>query len=136
MGKSRRQVQILGTVFFLILVYSAEAFLLVKDAGLLEASIRAGLADSFDTYLSMHLVAYLLHILVPVLLAATVYFVPERRWNRIFRGIFTLLLLAAGCMRLLEWQTRSLFFYLSLIGYLLILIVLNRAPRPESEANV
>lgn len=135
MNKSRRQLQLLWAVLFLIAVYSAEALLLVKDADLLEASLQAGFVNSADAYISAHLLMYTLHILVPFLFAAAVFFIPESRWNRIFRGIFTLLLFGAALMRLSEGQTGSVFYYLSLAGYAALLFLLHRNHRPVSEAN-
>lgn len=127
MPKSKKQIQILGIVLFLLAVYSAEAFLYVKDADLFEASLQAGLADSFDTYLSLHLVLYVQHILIPVLFAAAVFLIPAARWNRLFRGIFTLLLASGAIFRLIEWQTGSVFYYLSLAGYLALIAVFNHS---------
>ena len=135
MSRNKRQIQILGLVLALVAVYSAEAFLLVKDASLLEQAVQAGLADSFDNYLSVHLMQYVFHILLPLLFAVSVFFIPVSQWNRIFRGLFSLLLFAAAFMRLVEWQTGSVFYYLSLILYLLLIYLLNKGMRPESEAK-
>ena len=76
MSRNKRQIQILGLVLALVAVYSAEAFLLVKDASLLEQAVQAGLADSFDNYLSVHLMQYVFHILLPLLFAVSVFFIP------------------------------------------------------------
>lgn len=135
MSRNKRQIQILGLVLALVAVYSTEAFLLVKDASLLEQAVQAGLADSFDNYLSVHLMQYVFHILLPLLFAVSVFFIPVSQWNRIFRGLFSFLLFAAAFMRLVEWQTGSVFYYLSLILYLLLIYLLNKGMRPESEAK-
>lgn len=135
MKKSRKQMRMILTGAILLFLYSIEALLLAKDLGLYQTALQAGLVDSMEMYISIHMMRYALHILVPMLVCVAI-FLSKREPNRVGRGIYSLLLLMGMALRLLEGAFWSPFYYTSVLLYLLLLYFLNRREKsPASEAK-
>ncbi len=118
----------------LILLYALEVLMMVKDAGLF-AEWQAAYPDlDFSTYLNAHIFYFLAKILYPVVLCLyTALTIKRYGTPRYFRMVWLLLGIAALVKQAIEANFSSLFYYLSLLCYLVLLWQLARIPQREEK---
>lgn len=125
----------IGVSAVMIFVYSLETLLLTKDAILYQQALENGIVNDLETYVSLQMMQYLMHIAVPALFAIYIFF-SGRRTSRMARAVITVLLLAGAVFRALEGRLTSPFYYVSLTLYLVLILWLNRPQKtPASEAQ-
>lgn len=108
--------------------------MLVKDAGLF-AQWQAAYPDlDFSTYLNVHIFYFLAKILYPVALCLyTALTIKRYGTPSYFRLVWLLLGMAALLKQALEANYSSLFYYLSILCYLVILWQLARLSHREDK---
>lgn len=125
----------IGVSAVMIFVYSLETLLVTKDAILYQQALENGIVNDLETYVSLQMMQYLMHIAVPALFAIYIFF-SGRRTSRMARAVITVLLLAGAVFRALEGRLTSPFYYVSLTLYLVLILWLNRPQKtPASEAQ-
>lgn len=125
----------IGVSAVMIFVYSLETLLETKDAILYQQALENGIVNDLETYVSLQMMQYLMHIAVPALFAIYIFF-SGRRTSRMARAVITVLLLAGAVFRALEGRLTSPFYYVSLTLYLVLILWLNRPQKtPASEAQ-
>ena len=118
----------------LILLYALEVLMLVKDSGLF-AEWQAAYPDlDFSTYVNAHIFYFLAKILYPVALCLyTALTIKRYGTPSYFRLVWLFLGIAALVKQALEANFSSLFYYLALLLYLVILWQLARIPQREEK---
>lgn len=125
----------IGVSAVMIFVYSLETLLVTKDAILYQQALENGIVNDLETYVSLQMMQYLMHIAVPALFAIYIFF-SGRRTSRMARAVITVLLLAGAVFRALDGRLTSPFYYVSLTLYLVLILWLNRPQKtPASEAQ-
>ncbi|MDY5837067.1 MAG: hypothetical protein SPK23_08175 [Eubacteriales bacterium] len=118
----------------LILLYAVEVLMLAKDSDLY-AQWHALYPDlDFASYLNVHIFYFLAKILYPVALCLyTALTIKRYGTPKYFRSVWLLLGLAALFKQALEAKFSSLFYYLTLLCYLVLLWQLARISQREDK---
>lgn len=81
--------------------------------------------DYYQLYVSANLSHFFIKIIVPMILGIYSYFVFKRsKINKIFIYIWTVLLLGNLAFILIELKFDSIFFYINIICYIILIITL------------
>lgn len=81
--------------------------------------------DYYQLYVSANLSHFFIKILVPMILGIYSYFVFKRsKINKIFIYVWTVLLLGNLAFILIELKVDSIFFYINIICYIILIITL------------
>lgn len=132
--KSRKHLTpVLIICGLLITVYALETLMIAKDADLFLQAKQWGLVDDEEGWMVVHLARFWLHILLPLILSLHTYFFYSRTSPGMFRGVYTVLTAAAAIQRLVEWQTASVFYWLTLVLYALLIYAIQRLRKPLSS---
>jgi len=122
---------IMAASFLIILFSSLEVFMRVKDALLFEnwvetamssGDLPAGYTPVFDDYVVAELFRYFFRIAIPMGFAVFSYFTYVKlRLSGIFIFVWTVLLLGGLAYTVFELNFGSIFYYLIVAAYLLLI---------------
>jgi hypothetical protein len=109
---------------FIIFFSSLEAIMAAKDSGLYDAWItKAGSDADLGLYISSVFMTYFLKIMIPA--ALSVYAIAARNAigvNSLFVFIWSVLVAGGGAYAFIGRNTSSVFFYLVMAGYAILLL--------------
>lgn len=129
--------------FYLILIFtsliilsiSIESLIRVKDISIFESWIKTNnisltsdyeLDQAFNSYISFILTTMFLKLTIPMALSIHSYFAYTRiRINKLFVFIWTVLLLGGLAYEIVGFNIVSVFFYINIITYIILIITIN-----------
>jgi hypothetical protein len=144
----KRQLYIiLIAVAFIIFISSIEVLMRVKDQTLFElwksavinsGAYPEGFNPTFDDYAGAEMFRYLFKIAIPMGFGLLTYITYQKlRLNRLFIFIWTVLLMGGMAYTFFELNFSSVFFYLVIAGYLVLIItVLSLTEEMRSTKNL
>lgn len=89
---------------------------------------------SYEDFVTSMLAAYIGKIILPVGLALTTWIAfIKTGFNRVFIFSWTLFTLAAMAFHLLSLELTSIFYYMYILLYIILLIYLIRLPQPTTK---
>ncbi len=122
---------LLITISILILLLSLEALMEVKDRGLFlqwfeevqsQEEISISEAEAFDTYVSGHILLYMLNLVIPLGFALHTFFAYQKaKINSLFIYLWFIMLMGGMAFTLISWNFDSLFYYIRLVAYLVLI---------------
>ena len=126
---------IVGLCAFIIMANSIEIFIKVKDIGMFELWLTnqssnaevAGLSqnNAYSVYLNLCLSIFLIKVITPVALAINTYFTFVKLGvSKLFVGTWSVLLIGLFVLNLISETFFSIFFVVSTIAYLILVIIL------------
>lgn len=125
-------LQLIVPCSFIISFAALEALLRVKDKSFYEAWFVQNPEGNFSVFVNMHIFIFFGHILYPVVLALYASFTIKKHGTpRLFQMVWGLLALAAMILHLLEWRISSIFYYLILLSYSVLIVNIVRLNRRE-----
>ncbi len=114
----------------IIVTASLEVMVRVKDlslfnAWILDNQIMGDTSQYLNQYISVCLSAFMTKIIIPVTFGIYTYFAYVKiRINGLFVFIWTVLNLGGLAYTVVEWQLGSIFFYISILGYAVMILTL------------
>lgn len=126
----KQTIIILSTLSVLILFISLESMIKIKDLQLYEIWYESfevekmGISENeaFSVYVTGQLAMYFFNIIVPMIFGIHVFLAYTKlRINKLFIFIWSVLLLGSLAYRLVEKDYTSVFFYMTSIGYGVVL---------------
>lgn len=109
---------------FIIFFSSLEAIMAAKDSRLYDAwAMKAGSGADLGLYISAVFMTYFLKIMIPA--ALSVYTVASRKSvgvSSLFVFIWSVLVVGGGAYAFIGRNTSSVFFYLVMAGYAILLL--------------
>lgn len=129
--------------FYLILIFtsliilsiSIESLIRVKDISIFESWVKTNnisltsdyeLDQAFNSYISFILTTMFLKLTIPMALSIHSYFAYTRiRINKLFVFIWTVLLLGGLAYEIVGFNIVSVFFYINIITYIILIITIN-----------
>ena len=121
--KKNQLIMILLLSGFIILSESLQSLMLIKDISYFENyKILIGKDISFNEYISNGLIMYLQSIIVPLILSIYTFATYKKiKINMVYKGVWILFLISSFVMKLVEFNIYSIFYYITLVLYLLLL---------------
>lgn len=135
-AKNKWFMKILIVSALIILVSSLEALMLSKDKGLFEIFLKNNQSiNNFSDYLNFVLINYIFSIMIPIILSIYTYFSLDKYGlnfdNREFfyyRLFFAGMILIQIVNMILRFSLFSLFYYLNIILYIILLFFVTKKP--------
>jgi len=122
---------LLLTIGILILVLSIEVLMEVKDRGLFlqwfeevqsQESVRISEEEAFDTYVSGHILLYMLNLVIPLGFGVHTFFAYQKeKINSLFIYLWFIMLMGGMAFTLISWNFHSLFYYIRMSAYLVLI---------------
>lgn len=115
---------------FVIVIASLEVMFRVKDLSLfnqflLDSNLTGDPSLYLNHYISICLSAFFTKIIIPVTFGIYTYFAFIKiRINNLYVFMWTVLNLGALAYTVIEWQLGSIFFYITVLGYAVMLLTL------------
>lgn len=141
-AKDKWFMKILLVSSFIILISSLEAFMMAKDRTLFEIFLRNNDAvNTFSDYLNLVLINYIFSIGIPLIITIYTYLTLDKygvnfstRSFLFYRIFFGGMILIQIVNMVLKFSLTSIFYYINIILYLVLLILVVRKPkRDEGE---
>ena len=122
---------LLITISVLILALSLEVLMQVKDETLFirwiediqaQENITVSEGEAFDTYVSGHILLYTLNLVIPLGFALHTFFAYKKgKINSLFIYLWMIMLMGGLIFTLISWNYQSLFYYIRIIAYIVLL---------------
>ena len=78
--------------------------------------------EAFDTYVSGHILLYMLNLVIPLGFALHTYFAfKKQRINSLFIYLWMIMLMGGLAFTLISWNVDSLFYYIRIAAYLVLI---------------
>ncbi|MFO7612170.1 MAG: hypothetical protein R6W99_06790 [Clostridia bacterium] len=129
----KKQFYIISVCLGLVILFlSIEVMMKVKDKLLFEEwflrasaeGLDASYEDAFGLYVSLNLGGFFLKTAIPMAMGVYTYFAYVKiRINRLFVFIWTVLLIGAAALVAIEMNFASIFYYIELALYAVLIIV-------------
>ena len=123
---------LLITISLLILVLSLEVLMEVKDRGLFlqwfeevqsQEEIVISQEEAFDTYISGHILLYMLNLAIPLGFGLHTFFAyQKKKINSLFIYLWFIMLMGGMAFTLISWNFNSLFYYIRLMAYPVLIV--------------
>ncbi len=127
----KKMYVILIAVAFIIALSSIEVLMRVKDSSLFEAwknglinsgNFEEGFVPGLDDYVGVEMFRYVFKIIIPMGLGLLTFLTYKKlRLNQIFIFIWSVLLLGGMAYTFFELNFASIFYYLIIGGYLILI---------------
>lgn len=140
--KNKWFMKILLVSSLIILISSLEAFIMAKDRTLFDIFLKNNEAvGNFSDYINLVLLNYIFSIAIPLIISLYTYFTLNKYGlNFSTRGFFFYRLFFGGMVLIqivnmvLKFSVTSVFYYINIILYIILLILVSRKPkRDEGE---
>lgn len=141
-AKNKWFIKILIISSLIIFISSLEAFIMAKDKTLFEIFLENNEAISnFSDYINFVLLNYIFSIAVPLIITIYTYFTLNKyglnfstRSFFFYRIFFGGMVLIQIVNMVLKFSITSIFYYINIILYIILLILVSRKPkRDEGE---
>ena len=123
---------LLVTIALLIFALSMEVLMEVKDQGLFlqwfedvqsQEDFLISQEEAFDTYVSGHILLYMLNLVIPLGFGLHTFFAyQKKKINSLFIYLWFVMLMGGMAFTLIGWNFNSLFYYVRLLAYLLLIV--------------
>ena len=115
--------------FLIILVNSLESFIYAKSSELLQSFLEVNPGSTADDYLSIVLINYFVSIVEPVIITLfTVFTYKKYGITKLYKFIFSAILALKFFNIVLKFNFSSVFYFVNIILYILLLILIINAP--------
>lgn len=130
-----------------IIIFSSsiETLMKVKDISLYQdwletlnssSKVHMTYDQSFDAYLTTNLIFFFFKIIIPVALSINTYLIYTRfRINKLFIFVWIVLVLGGLSYTLVEQSFYSIFYYINIIGYLVLVIAILAMNKSINNSN-
>lgn len=128
---SKKLYILLITLSVLILALSIEVLMEVKDSTLFQQwfeevqsqeDFAISREEAFDTYVSGHILLYMLNLVIPLGFALHTYFAfKKERINSLFIYLWVIMLIGGMAFTLISWNFYSVFYYIRIMAYLVLI---------------
>lgn len=123
----------------IVLISSLEAFMMAKDRTLFEIFLENNEAiGSFSDYLNLVLLNYIFSIVIPLIITIYTYLTLDKyglnfstRSFLFYRIFFGGMILIQIVNMVLRFSLTSIFYYLNIVLYLILLILVVRKPKKD-----
>lgn len=123
----------------IVLISSLEAFMMAKDRTLFEIFLENNEAiGSFSDYLNLVLLNYIFSIAIPLIITIYTYLTLDKyglnfstRSFLFYRIFFGGMILIQIVNMVLRFSLTSIFYYLNIVLYLILLILVVRKPKKD-----
>lgn len=108
----------------IILSESLQVLMAVKDLNYFQMYKETlGNNIKYDEFITIGLLGYLQGILIPIILSVYTFFTYKKiNINWLYKAVWVLLLLSSLIMKIMEFFIGSIFFYISIIATLILLM--------------
>lgn len=138
-AKDKWFMKILIVSGLIVLISSLEAFMMAKDRTLFEIFIENNEAiGSFSDYLNLVLLNYIFSIVIPLIITIYTYLTLDKyglnfstRSFLFYRIFFGGMILIQIVNMVLRFSLTSIFYYLNIVLYLILLILVVRKPKKD-----
>ena len=121
---SKSLYRMLTACVVIVISLSLQTMIQVKDVALYRIwAQNIGISnESFSAYVTVHLIQFFIKMIVPVMFSVYAYFAYTHiRINYLFVFIWSVLLIGGFLFVLTEMNFSSVFYYLSLLGYAVLI---------------
>ncbi|WP_353893933.1 hypothetical protein PRVXH_000704 [Proteinivorax hydrogeniformans] len=125
---------ILISCSIIIVATSMETLMTVKDIDLFNQWLENHKAaegaeisvdEAFNVFISVNLIYFLFKLVIPISISLHSYFAYIKlKINGLFVFIWTVLVLGSMAYTLFEWSINSIFYYINLTGYFILVVTL------------
>jgi hypothetical protein len=138
-AKDKWFMKILLVSGLIVLISSLEAFMMAKDRTLFEIFLENNEAvGSFSDYLNLVLLNYIFSIAIPLIITIYTYLTLDKyglnfstRSFLFYRIFFGGMILIQIVNMVLRFSLTSIFYYLNIVLYLILLILVVRKPKKD-----
>lgn len=138
-AKDKWFMRILLVSGLIVLISSLEAFMMAKDLTLFEIFLENNEAvGSFSDYLNLVLLNYIFSIAIPLIITIYTYLTLDKyglnfstRSFVFYRIFFGGMILIQIVNMVLRFSLTSIFYYLNIVLYLILLILVVRKPKKD-----
>ncbi|MDD7463578.1 MAG: hypothetical protein SOW41_08395 [Anaerococcus sp.] len=138
-AKDKWFMKILIVSGLIVLISSLEAFMMAKDRTLFEIFLENNEAiGSFSDYLNLVLLNYIFSIVIPLIITIYTYLTLDKyglnfstRSFLFYRIFFGGMILIQIVNMVLRFSLTSIFYYLNIVLYLILLILVVRKPKKD-----
>lgn len=120
----------------IIIVSSLSAFMMAKSEDLFKTYIELNKNKTFDDYISLVLVNYFMNIAEPIIISIFTYFTYKKYGiSRLYKLFFSAITALKLFNIVIKFETASLFYYLLIILYTILVILIAKAPNTKRKAK-
>ena len=135
-NKDKFILKVLIISALIILVACLEATMTAKSRGVFEAFLKVNPSGTYYDFVNIVLINFFMTIVEPLLISLYTYFLSKKYGvNRIYKLVFTAILLVRFINLLLKFNLSSIFYYIILVLYLVLIITILAYPTEQRKVK-